>query len=184
MANCCEFQLKAVAKDEKTLWRLFDILEYKDPEWFISRVQYVETIADPYKEGDGLYAIELLGDVAWGTSRWFSAEPDPTQRAVNGATFTTLVEICKSLGIAVEIWAREPGLGYQSHSFCNPKGEWTEDSVDWNEELDEDGEVVRVDGGYDTFGQFLLAIELYNGIPEEVVPEQNQENEEKEEACT
>ena len=170
MANCCEYQLKAVSKDVNALRRLYEIMEYKDPEWYIYRVQYAEMPDDPMPEGDGgLYSVCIYGDVAWATDRWFG-DVTTTEKADNGATYTNLVELCKKLGIAVEVWAREEGMGFQSHTVCNEKGELYCDSVDWNVEVDK-GKVVGEDGGYEEFGQFVAADELYGGSPEELVKE-------------
>ena len=96
MANNCYYALKAVANNEEALKRLVRIMKYEDEEFFIYRCfQAIE--GEIKKEDNGLFSIEIEGDVAWSCAKWFDHEEDKNELAENNAhsweTFTSLVGI-------------------------------------------------------------------------------------------
>lgn len=183
MANDCAYTLKAVSKDEKSLRRLADIMQYKDNEYFIYRVFSADCYADVYKEGD-FFAMNICGDVAWSMSSWFVTEENfnihpvkDYERDANGkkdlfkriygtAHYITLDLLCKKLDIGIEAYSAECGYGFQQHCLINHKGEEIyNETVDWSEEWeDEDGNVLDepiITGGFDDYEEFITAAEIY-----------------------
>ena len=162
MANCCGWDMMVVGKDKASLDRLLKILKYEDKEFYLYRVfdAYVNT--KPRKRGD-YYVARYYGDVAWSADPWVNATPNPDEKNDRGASYTNLREICKTLGIGVEIWTEEPGVGFQQHIIIDSRGEvGVDDSEDWTDGYeDEDGEEVEEEGGFADYGEFSHPDEIY-----------------------
>ena len=121
MSNWCGFSLKAVGRDEESVKRLLGIMEYKDAEFFIYRVQEVAMDGDIRDEG-GFKTAVLNGYVAWDCTPWFYGE-STGETSKTGAKYSNLREVCKSLGIGIEVWAREPEFGFEKHGLIDCKGD-------------------------------------------------------------
>lgn len=137
MANDCSYWMKIVAKDEATLDRFAQIMKYKDPEFYVYRVfEYEETYRE---EVDGLFVATAYGEVAWGCSAWLNDAVDRAQTIDTGAHYSNLSEVCKALGIAIEVWGEEFGMCFQEHIFVAKDGTYSfinksACSVDWDDE--------------------------------------------------
>ncbi len=173
MANNCKFYLKAVAKDKDALERLYKIMKYEDPEFFIHRVfsasplkledladetgGSIEDVAESFywmdadncpeanvedsilaldcaRDGDDLYCLYIVGEVAWSLEEWFDGHDAPDQILKGGtAHFTSLNVIAKALGVGVEAWGHEEFYTFQEHYLMNAQGETViEESRNWN----------------------------------------------------
>lgn len=161
MANNCFYMLRAVSNKKAALDRLVSIMKYEDPWFYIYRVFSAEEDAE-YEESDGLFSLEIWGDVAWSARLWVHDE----QSSYNPKTekqYKTLTELCKMLNIAVEIYTKETGLEFQEHYIVDNLGNiLVSECVDWGEEYDDDDEDLLEPigewGGFEDFGDWTDGI--------------------------
>lgn len=147
--------MKVVAKDKETIDRLLSIMKYEDKEFYIYRVRDVDVLYPAEKEGDN-YSAVFEGDVAWGATPWVRGIPDPNSKSETGASYTNLVEICKALGIQIEIWTSEPGMGFQEYILINDNGEFDYQTEDWQLEWGENDDDPKESGGFDDYGSWSI----------------------------
>lgn len=155
MANDCSFDMKVVAKDKETIDRLLSIMKYEDKEFYIYRVRDVDVLYPAEKEGDN-YSAVFQGDVAWSANAWVRGIPDPNSKSETGAGYTNLVELCKTLGIKIEIWTSEPGMGFQEYILIGDNGEYDYQTEDWNLEWGENDDDPVETGGFDDYGSWSI----------------------------
>ena len=167
MPNWCEYTMKAVSKSQEALDRLINIMNYYDNEYFIYRCATVYE-GDKYQE-DGYFVTLLHGDVAWSCGSWFDTieRKDETMESVGH--YITLDLLCQRLGIAVEVFGEESGMGFQEHYLCNPKGDvlWNECTA-WHQTwFDDDGNDLDEpieSGGFNYYCDFDTASAIYNAV--------------------
>ena len=176
MANTCLYTIKAVSKNEDAIKRLIQIMNYKDPEYFIYRCRSVYDNGI-YKDGD-YYVADLNGDVAWSCNRWFATQENKDELVVikydddfnptyGTAHYISLDLLCKKLGVAIELYSEESGCCFQEHYQVNANGEivcsecveWTEDW--WDEENDCERDEPITTGGFEYYCQFGYPDEIY-----------------------
>lgn len=162
MPNWCEYEMKVVAKDHKAIDRLLSIMNYRDSEFYLYRVASARMSVFDNTYPNVCSAI-IEGDVAWSTNYWTSPRKEDDIASDTGARLARLQDICEKLDIAVEIFSREPGIGFQTHEVINNLGEIELDEcVDWTEEYEDlDGVLHEEAGGFADFGEYCGANELY-----------------------
>ncbi len=166
MANDCEYQMTAVSRSREALDRLVRIMNYEDSEYFIYRVFDAELREDIEETGDGFHVARIDGDVAWSCESWFEREErfDSIHEAT-GAHYITLDLLCRRLGIGVEVYGQEPGMGFQEYHKCTHAGEVFSDCADWSEEwCDEEGNELSYPiekGGLEDYGEESSPEEIY-----------------------
>jgi hypothetical protein len=162
MANCCEFHIQAVSKDKASLERLLSIMKYEDKEFYINRVMDVYPDGVVHMDEDsGLWRLYLYGYVGWSAYAWVHGVPMPDMKCDTGAGYTNLREVCRLLGIAVEIWTRESGMCFQEYIHIDNNGNVVSyETEKWMLNYDEKGNEIE-DGGFDDFGSWQLPKEIY-----------------------
>lgn len=182
MANNCEYAMQLVSKDKNVLKKMYDILNYKDNDYFIYRVFDVyinaQTVDEAIEKYDTLFTLEVFGDVAWDISQWFSTKEMIEEKIINGydnnnepiygsAHYITLDLLCKKLGVGVEVWAQEPGCCFEGYATSNMRGETYVEHKDWTVRYeDENGKELNPpeeEGGFENFGEFSFPDEIYYG---------------------
>lgn len=159
MANDCYYRLQVTAENKEAIKRLFNIMGYKDKDFYLYRVFEVARVPDSEKELEGFFVAEFEGDVAWSTHSWVDDEPNTG--AVDkdtGAHYSNLQEVCKALGVGVEVWSSECGFDLMEHYAVNNKGEVIryEISDDWKTSYeDDDGVWHEEEGGFPDWGTYL-----------------------------
>ena len=160
MANCCSFDMMVVARKMESIERLLSIMSHTDKEFYIYRVD-ASMLEEP-GEQDGLWVAKFCGDVAWSCTPWISDKPNPERKNNNGASYTNITELCKLLDIGVEIWAEEPGMCFQQYILVNHVGEvCADDTEHWEQEFDDDGELVNETGGFGEYGEWSSPEQVY-----------------------
>ena len=71
MANDACGNLKVVAKNKKTLDRIFKILSYKDNEFCLYRCRDVQKEGEPFKDGK-FWVQDFYVDGAWSCNPFFT----------------------------------------------------------------------------------------------------------------
>ena len=123
MANDCYFDMMVVSPNRESVERMYKIMKYEDPEYYIYRVRDVSESSDiEYDDISGLYYQTLCGDVAWSASRWVTDEPNPEDKAENGAGYTVLPELAKVLDISFEVFTEECGMCFSEYLHITPEG--------------------------------------------------------------
>lgn len=152
MANCCAFDMRVVGKSKEAVMRMGKILGYEDKEFFLYRVMDMTQHEKPEKDG-AYWRLDFFGDVAWGADPWINDHTDPENKIKTGAHYSNLPEICKALGIGVEVWAQEFGNAFQEHFIVNPCGTISvnESYSDLEVEDDDEGNQKLVGGFDDNF---------------------------------
>jgi len=120
MANNCFYDMHVVGRTKESVDRVYDILIYRDSEFFVYRC-FCCDVYDEAHEDDGYWVCGLCGDVAWGISEWINMD-QPSYSMENGSVKRPLQCICKALGVGIEIWAEEEGMGYQEHYVVTAGG--------------------------------------------------------------
>lgn len=167
MPNWCSYSMKAVSKSKDALDRLIRIMSYEDKEYYIYRCASA-TMTDEYPYGD-YFAMYIEGEVAWSCGAWFDRIERFDDTIESGGHYVTLDILCERLGIAVELFGEESGMEFQEHYLCNPNGDvlWDE-HVEWHQTwFDDDGNDLPEpieSGGFDYYGEFGTASEIYNAI--------------------
>lgn len=149
MANCCEYDMRVVGKSKEAVMRMGKILGYEDLDFFLYRVMDMTSDREePEKDGE-YWRMDFFGDVAWAADPWVNDTPNPNEKSKSGAHYSNLPEICKSLGIGVEVWAQEIGMGIQEHFIVNPCGTVSVNDGYSDLEVNEDEEGTdRLIGGF------------------------------------
>lgn len=191
MANNCEYVARIVGRKRKDVERFIRILDYRDKEGLCCRRTF-RVCCDGGIEKDSdsrFYYADIYGDVAWSVAGcWISQTRMPREEDnsyPNGKPmnhhFTsggkkrfanlraTVLQICELLDCSIEIWSREPGMGFQEHYLVNHDGELVvDDSVDWAEcDYKEDlnthelKEVAPELGGFEDYGDFRPLESIY-----------------------
>jgi hypothetical protein len=152
--------MRVVAKDEAAIKRLYNIMGYRDSEYYLYRVFSVGK--DETEKDDDLFFADFFGDVAWDCSPWFYDEPDMTRKLDTGAHYSNLLEICADLNVGVEVFAEEEGIGFRQHFRVDHYGKIDiSESVDWSCEYNEDGEVISQTGGLEDYMDWSYFHEIY-----------------------
>lgn len=161
MPNWCEYEMKVVAKDHKAIDRLLSIMNYRDSEFYLYRVESARMSVFDNTYPNVCSAI-IEGAVAWSTYQWMHPK-DEGYISDTGAKIASLQSLCKKLDVAVEIFSREPGVGFQTHEIINNLGEIElNDCVDWTEEYEGlDGILHEETGGFDDYGEYRGTNKLY-----------------------
>lgn len=173
MANNCYYRMKAVADNEDALKRFVEIMKYNDDEFFIYRCFNADAEGEIQKENE-LFSLIITGDVAWSCVKWFDGVEDFDCKAQNldgtlrnNSHYITLDLLCNKLGIGLEVWSQESGCEFEEHYIVNRKGEivineeevWSQDW--WDEENNCEREEPIEIGGFDDWGSFCLANEIF-----------------------
>lgn len=128
MANVCVYKMRVVGKDKSAIERLMSIMDYRDSQYYLYRVSSVSggkirsTSGRRPPQADDFWSAQFRGHVAWSCYHWVHDEPDPADKADNGAGYTNMPTVCKELNLAVEIWASEHLMGFQQHIIIDNKG--------------------------------------------------------------
>lgn len=188
MANDCCGTMRVVSKDKGAIERFERIMQYKDDEFFCYRVFEFERTSIA-KEGD-LWVVDYATDVAWGSDKWFHDEDNPYKKIRIGynkktyyredgtsyvaddwnspiygtAHYTSVTHLCEILKIGVELWTTEPGCGFEEHAMCDSIGRMKYKTADYSEEHNDDYELVGEKHGFEDFGDWHSALEIYGGV--------------------
>ena len=169
MSNDCLGTMRVVSKDKEAIRRFENIMRYKDDEFFCYKVKEFDcaliTVEDEYWQA--IYHF----DVGWSMHRWFEDNDDPSDIIVKGYTkdcepiygtahYTSVTHLCKVLGIGVEAFSTEPGMGLAEHAACGFNGNYDYRSEDYEE--DGDGNET-INGFGDSFEVYGNKEEIYNG---------------------
>ena len=109
MANNCAYNMVVVGKDKESVERMAKILRNEDDRFFLYRVFDV-FVVDDASEKNGLWTMEMCGDTAWTTEPWVKMSPSEDEVRQTGAHRSNLMEMCKSLGIGVEVFGEDEGM--------------------------------------------------------------------------
>ena len=164
MANCCNYAMKVVGKSEESLRRFLDILRYKDDELYLYRVQEAQSDLPYHDEtfSTDLWVMHVSGNVAWSCSHWLEDSPGQYGKSDRGASYSTIPEVCRKLGVGVEIWADEREMAFQQHILVDHEGRVKEKSnVDWFVEYDIDGNTLSEEGGFEEYGEWSFDSEIW-----------------------
>lgn len=165
MANNCMFNIRAVGKTKESVERFLKVLQYKDPYFALYRV-FSADAGEAEQDGE-LWLLDIVGDVAWACSMWLHAVD--TGRPYGGSKLAILPEICTTLDIGVEVWAEEPGVGFEQHILVNHNGSVVfDESEDMSYVCDDNEEWVtnpdgswKKEGGFENFLEYSFPNEIY-----------------------
>lgn len=162
MANNCAYDVMAVGKTKESVERVFKILVRDDDEFFLNRVFSAGEV-DPPKIEDGLWVYMIGGDTAWSTEPWVRDGVDKTIVGPTGAHLSNLQEICKSLGVGVEVFGEEIAMGVQEHFLVNHIGDVVAYEAHSDLKVSECGEFRELVGGVEDFMVFEDPKKIYGG---------------------
>ena len=161
MANLCEYELKAVAKDKDSLDRFIEILSGNDPERYLYKT-YSAIVHFPPKKNGILWETVVIGDMGWDVGNWLNTQ-EKYLRSSGGKILSSLQEVCRDLGVAVEVWGREPNMVFQRYILLDFLGNVSSNETkDWNpmsEESDDPGD----ENGFEDYGEFSDAKKIFVG---------------------
>ena len=139
--------MRVVAKSREAIERFEDIMNFKDAEFFCYRVRGFSRFGEITCE-NGFFSADFETDSAWSSESWFDGgdhpdillhigyekRPDGTEDCnkpiVGTAHRTDIHTLAPKIGIAVELWATEPGVGFAEHATCTHAGETEYDTRD------------------------------------------------------
>lgn len=172
MANCCGYNMVAVAPKKETLERLIKIMNYEDDEYFIYRCGGAYADGDiSFDKDSNLWYVGIIGEVAWSAGRWFDTtentkqliqigceNKDYTKPIYGTAHYITLDLLCQRLDFGVEVFGEESGCCFQEWYSVDHNGEVQSDSAEWVEHwCDDDGNELDEpyeEGGLDYYCEF------------------------------
>lgn len=187
MANNCDYMLRFVGKDRAKVERAAKIMAYQDFErgYHLCRI-FNAWKEDVIEEGNGFFSVDVSGDCAWSVASCMFDEEygnmhgrygDPQFHVFRdwegelcyANLLITMPMLCKELGVGVEIWSKESGIGFQEHFIVNSDGEIVEHNcVDWTEgyDVDDDGEYgepnpEKDEGGFTSWGDYFEVETIY-----------------------
>lgn len=154
MANVCDFALKAVSNDRDALLRLVSVMDYKDKEWHLHGIYDISKDNVPYEIPEsGLWAVAIVGNQRWSCFRWMNSHPGDKWTDMKSEEIL-LPELCKNLGVGVEVWTSEPNMAFQEHILVDSEGSVKiYDTAEWYFEDDS--------SGFEDFEEFAQETEIY-----------------------
>ena len=153
MPNYCDYDMKVVSKSKDSIDKLFSIMDYKDKTRQMYRV--LDVNMDKVEREGNLFSCLFGGNVAWSCLYWVEKYDKD---------LSILPELCKELGIGIELWSSEVGVGFQEHYVINKDGVVVvKECVDYREECNDDGEVINTQGGFDNYGWYHNAENILLG---------------------
>jgi len=163
MANLCEYDLKAVAKDKDSLDRFIKILSGKDPERYLYKTYSAIVHSSPKKNGI-LWETVVIGDMGWDVGNWLNAPfPDDNFKTDEGKKLSSMQELCHDLGVAVEVWGREPNMAFQRYILLDFLGNVSSNETkDWNP-MSEESDDPEDENGFADYGEFSDAKKIFVG---------------------
>lgn len=150
MANMCDFTMKIVGNNPVNLVTFYNMISQNGTTWM---GRGAEVVMDNIKEEDGRYSTILNGWCKWSVEsalidNAISMRTEPERWSVNDydrngnkLRFVTLYEACNELGLDMEVYSEEPGIGFSEHKLFRD-GILDENKCvnyweDYNEETDE-----------------------------------------------
>lgn len=187
MANDCCGTMRVASKNKAAIERFERIMQYNDDEFFCYRVFEFERV-NMFEE-DGYWVAEYATDVAWGSDKWFRDSDNSDEKIRIGynkktyyredgtsyvaddwdspiygtAHYTSVTHLCGVLDIGVELWTTEPGCGFEEHAMADSLGRMKYETAEYREECTDDGEIVGEKHGFEDFGDWHSASEIYGG---------------------
>lgn len=169
MSNDCLGTMRVVSRDKEAIRRFENIMQYKDDEFFCYKVKSFNRALITTE--DGYWQAIYHFDVGWCMRRWFEDDDEPGSIIINGYTkdnepiygtahYTSVVHLCKVLGIGVEAFSTEPEMQLAEHAACGCNGNYDYRSEYYSE--DGDGNEI-VNGFGDSFKIYGNKEEIYNG---------------------
>lgn len=171
MANICTVGIKVVGKTEQSVNELIQVFGHKHPKFYLYRSDLIRA-SEIDREGE-FFTAEIDVDVASRAAnllppfvteyRYGNEGSIPKDHPAHNAVCTDLPSVCKALDVGVEIFSEEPGCCFQEHIVIDHKGNVVEDeSEEWHDAYeDEDGNEVEETGGFDFFGEYDDAKNIY-----------------------
>lgn len=138
MANNCIYTMKVIGNSREDVNAFVDMMTYENKERYFARI----FSADPYdeEEKDGRYSVMIAGDCAWSVYSCMCSGPWSYYGQGNNSDLTNLEIETKRLGLTVEIYSQEPGIGFAEHFIYDNGnclvGEETDFSEYWNDEFE------------------------------------------------
>lgn len=145
MANWCEFDIRIVGSEENC--KLFQLIIQGEHEKKFSRVFNAWVVYE--EQCSDRYMMELSGNCAWSVACAMNKEKhNPDELAC-----ATLQGLSAELCLAVEVYAREPGVGFAEHYWFVNGEMKAEECVDYTEtywDKEEYPTVAELNAEYDT----------------------------------
>ena len=134
MANKCYYNMKIVGATQEAVDEFIQMLDYSHPDGkFFARIFE----AYPYTsyEENGNYVTQVTGDCAWsvyscmcgGAFTYYDDNAKTTEKITNLAIET------KRLGLKVEIFSQEPGIGFAEHIIFDNGHQILSEETDYSE---------------------------------------------------
>ena len=152
MPNYCSYEMKVQGKPENVeefkniLKADYDYNEQIPEHKHFSRVFDVTMYEDITE--NGVRSVEFYGSCAWSVySCMMDGEhtyyEDFKKEYGNSCMATTLEIESKRLGLAIQVYSEEAGMGFQEHYVCINGETIVDDCVDWEENYIDDEETLE-----------------------------------------
>lgn len=128
MANNCALDMR-IAGREESVQELVKMLRWESPyqELGMGRVYSFDldpSLVDHDPGGSGFVSVQGFGDCAWSF-----------KTAILDWSGRSFLDETKRLGVVVEVFTSEPGIGFQEHVLIDKGQVITDDCVDYEEHL-------------------------------------------------
>lgn len=143
MANNCFFEMK-VTGNKESVETLIKMLKWKD-EFEESGLGRVYDIYEIYREEpvNEIVSVILYGDCAWSVLT--------AMRKYEKIRIKNLEDVSEQLNLVIEVFSKEPGVGFQEHVLIAQGDVITDDCVDYEEHWVEEFETIEeYNAEYDT----------------------------------
>ena len=131
MANNCLYTMKVIGDSKENVDAFVAMLTYENQERYFARI----FSADPYdeEEKNGRYSVMVAGDCAWSVHSCMCSGPWSYYSQGNNGDLTNLEIETERLGLTVEIFSQEPGVGFAEHYIYDKGKCLVEDEVEFAE---------------------------------------------------
>lgn len=178
MANSCDFTMKMVSPNKKSLMDLKTIMSYKHDTHYMYRVFDFRCDDEDKQEGEFYYNI-AEGSTAWSTSSWCIFGTDSNKLIIKGyqkfesglkpiygtSYLTSIIDICKKYDIGVQIYGCEPNHEFQELTHVRPDGYIEGITCEYTH--DENYNIIK---SMPDYGVFENCSTIYNGVIEKCRP--------------
>ena len=151
MANNCLYTMKIIGNSKENVDKFVGMLTYENKDKYFARI----FSADPYdaEEKNGRYSIKVAGDCAWSVHGCMCGGPWSyyEARSATDEHLTNLHWATGELGLTVEIFSQEPGIGFAEHYIYDNGKCLVEEETDFQEYWD-DGEFDSIEDFMDEYG--------------------------------
>lgn len=140
MANNCMYTMKVIGNREEDIDEFVNMLNYEYEGRRFARIFSADSYEKNYEEETHRWSVKIVGDCAWSVYSCMCSGIGTYYGDGTTSELTNLEIETHRLGLTVEIYSQEPGIGFAEHYIYDNGTCLVSDEEDyqeyWNDEFD------------------------------------------------